>query len=224
MPSINWNKRWSDDLKKNAGHGNIDYYGAQWGDPAARGIWKWLQKIRMGRKLPGDLSKIPPKYILPYVSKESVLLEIGPGGGRWTQYFLDAKEIILVDLNPDFFPYLQDRFKKFSSKLRFYQTSGYELDGIASDYVDFIFTFGTFVHIDPEGIDCYLDHIKRVLKIDGVAAIQYADKTKEIAQQSEGFSDMNAGKMEDLISKYNFRLLEHNLSLLNHSNIAVIRK
>jgi cyclopropane fatty-acyl-phospholipid synthase-like methyltransferase len=179
-------------------------------------------------RVPGDLPKVITYYIKPYIANDTVALEIGSGGGRWTQYMLQARELILVDLNAQFFPYLKQRFEQVESKLRFYQTKGYELDGIEADCVDFIFSFGTFVHIDPEGIDLYFDQIKRVMKPGAIGVIHYADRSKKFFRDKEpgylGFSDMNAGKMEGLLSKHSLNLREHNVTLLNHSNIVVFQK
>lgn len=224
MPTIEWNRRWGKDLAlfidKAKTH---DYYGCGWGDPDVSGLRYWVQRIILRTIAPGDLSKVVKQYIKPYVTPESVVLEIGPGGGRWAKHLLAAKEIILVELNPEFFHYLEQRFDEHLSKFRFYHTSGYELDGIETDYVDFIFTFGTFVHIDPDGIYSYLGHIERVLRPNGIAVVQYADKTKKRGRQ-ECFSDMNPSKMEAFASDYGFRFLDHNTHLLNHSSIAVIQK
>lgn len=226
MPSIDWNKTWAvKDLKEFVASKSKYYYGCRWGDPDDTWIRYLIKKIILGSKqVPGNLSKVVEYYIKPYVTPDSVVLEIGTGGGRWTRYLLTAKEIILVELTPEFFPYLSERFKEYMARFRFYKTSGYELDGIETDYVDFIFTFGTFVHIDPDGIYSYLGSIKRVLKPEGIAVIQYSDKTKKIAREISAFSDMNPSKMEAFISQYGFRLLDHNTSLLNHSNIVVIKR
>jgi ubiquinone/menaquinone biosynthesis C-methylase UbiE len=137
---------------------------------------------------------------------------------------LGARDVIVVDLNSIFFPYLKERFSGDLSKIRFYNTSGYELNGIESGSIDFVFTFGTFVHIEPEGILAYLAEINRVLKPKGTAVMQYADKTKKRARELNGFTDMNPTKMESFITEYQFELVEHNIRLLNHSNIAVVRK
>lgn len=43
-----------------------------------------------------------------------------------------------------------------------------------------MFSFGTFVHLDYDGVDQYFKEIHRILKPSGVATIQYADTTKDI--------------------------------------------
>jgi len=234
MPTVESNRNWSKDLDQFTRFRDKKiHYGDQWGDTEVTGLRYWIQRIGLrrtgrfsvGRVIPGNLSHVVKNYIEPYVTPQSVVVEIGPGGGRWTKYLLAAKEIILVELNPEFFPYLQERFKENLSKFRFYNTSGCELDGIDTDSVDFIFTFGTFVHIDPDDIHSYLGHIKRVLKPNAIAVIHYSDMTKKRAQKMQGgFSDMDPSKMEAFSFQYGFRFIDHNTRLLNHSSIAVIQK
>ena len=228
MHTIEWNKRWAKGLKRFTDHKKAgNYYGDQWGAPDVTGLRQlphWIRLMIQHRVWPVNLSDVVRYYIEPYVTPQSVVLEIGPGGGRWTKYLLDAKEIIVVELNPEFFSYLQERFKDCLSKFRFYHTSGYELDGIEANSVDVIFTFVTFVHIEPDGIYSYLGHINRVLKPSAIAIIQYSDKTKIRARVNRGFSNMNSDKMVDFVSEYGFRLIDHNTRLLCNSNIAIIQK
>jgi len=228
MPTTTWNKRWGADLNRFLERGVQRPYGDQWGDPTVSG-WRYLlRKLRHGRNVPGDLSKVPPRFIVPYLAPDSVALEIGAGGGRWTRYLLGAREVIAVDLNGEFFPYIESRYPEAAGRLRFYETSGYEMQGIEDASVDFIFSFGTFVHIDPDGIDAYLAEIRRVLRPGRVATVHYADRTKRFfagkADDYAGFSAMSAPKMEELARAHGFQVVEHDRKLLNHSNVVVLRK
>jgi cyclopropane fatty-acyl-phospholipid synthase-like methyltransferase len=91
--------------------------------------------------------------------------------------------------------------------------------------VDFVFSYGTFVHIDPEGIHAYLMEIARVLKPGGKVVIQYANKEKPVAQQNAGFSDMIPAKMETIVSTIPaLAWVEHNTAITEHSSIAVLKK
>jgi hypothetical protein len=85
------------------------------------------------------------------------------------------------------------------------------------------------VHIRPQGIDEYLAEISRVLRPGGVASIQYADRTKPYFRNAEragynGFSDMNAKKMQRMLRRRRFEVLEHDRAVLKHSNVVVFRK
>ena len=60
---------------------NEELYGMKWGDPD---ILPPLRHIR-------------DEFLLPYISPEKTVVEIGPGGGRWTRYLLGAKKLYAVD-------------------------------------------------------------------------------------------------------------------------------
>ena len=231
MPTTDWNERWARDLKRfrrRRRRGNKEgHYGDHWGDPSLSGVRYLLHRLRPGSKSIGNLSKVVKNQLRPYVKPDSVVLEIGAGGGRWTQFLIGAREVVVAELNPQFFRYLKKRFKDDQAKLRFYQTSGYELKGIDGESIDFVFSFGTFVHIDPEGIDEYLGEIHRVLKPGGNATLQYADRTKPYFKGRDnwdGFSDMNGPKMEAMLAARGFTLVQHDQSLLKHSNVVVFKR
>ena len=228
LPTSTWNKRWGADLNRFRERGVYRHYGDQWGDPSLTTLGYLWQKLRHGEKIPGNLAKMRARYVEPYVTEDTVALEIGGGGGRWTRYLLPAREVIVVDLNPEFFEYIESRFPEAAGKLRFYETSGYELGGIEDESVDFVFSFGTFVHIDPEGIDAYLGEIRRVLRPGAIASIHYGDRTKKFfagrPPDFAGFSDMSAEKMEGFAAGHGFELREHDRASLNHSNVIVLRR
>lgn len=207
MPTVDWNKRWGQQIEEHVASGQDFWWGCQWGDPHA---------------LP-PLAAVADRYIRPFVQPDMVAMEIGPGGGRWTQFLVGVRELVLVDLNPEFFPYLETRFRNAPAKLRFYATRDSELDGVDTASVDFVFSFGVFVHIDPDDIRSYLGHIARVVKPGGLAIIQYADKTKKAAQENDSFSNMNAPAMETFARPY-FTIEGHDTTLVSHSNIILLRR
>lgn len=226
VPSTTWNKRWGADLDRFRKQRPGRFYGDQWGDPSVGRLAYLWRKFRHGQRIPGYLAKVVERYIHPYVHPDATVLEIGAGGGRWTQYLLGAREVVVVELNREFFPYLEERFRDEAGKLRFHETSGYEIGGVDDGTVDFVFSFGTFVHIGPKGIDEYLGEIRRVLVLGGVGVIHYADRSKKhfSDREHQGFSDMDGRKMEGLLERHGLELEEHDRSLLDHSNIAVFRK
>jgi SAM-dependent methyltransferase len=182
--------------------------------------WRYLvQRVIHRRAIPGPLYKVVDHYIQPYVTANATIVEIGSGGGRWTQYLVGAKKLIAVDINPIFFESLCARFP--DAHLEFYQSAGFELTGIASGTIDYVFSFGTFVHIEPAGIAAYLSEIRRVLKPGGVAVIQYAAKDKRAARSKRTFSAMTAARMEAMAP---LPIATHDTRLLNHSNIVVFSK
>jgi SAM-dependent methyltransferase len=223
VPSLEWNRKWGSDVSRHLRKGERSHYGDEWGDPGASALRRWLGTLT-GKGRFRSLHRVARCYIAPFVGPDKVCLEIGPGGGRWTQFLVGARELILVDLNPEFFEYLRGRFPEAAPRMRFYETSGYELGGVPDASVDFVFSFGTFVHIEPEGIDAYLGELRRVLRPGGIASLQYADKTKWPAARNPNFSNMTPDRMEALAATRGFRLRAHDTALLLHSSIAVLER
>ena len=84
-----------------------------------------------------------------------------------------------------------------------------------------MFTFGTFVHIEPEEIAQYLARIRRVLKPHSLAVIHYAEKNKPAARDNPNFSYVTAEKM---VAMAPMPIVAHERSLLKHNNIVVFPK
>jgi ubiquinone/menaquinone biosynthesis C-methylase UbiE len=219
MPSLEWNRWWQRDFREFCESNPDKAYGVQWGDPELRGLRYLIQRLFHPSYGPGRLYKVVDKYIRPYVRASSTVLEIGPGGGRWTRYLVAASKVICVDINPEFFGALRSMFP--TANLEFYQPQGCDLRPVPDESVDFAFSFGTFVHIEPEGISEYLMEIHRVLRPGGIAAVQYAEKKKPLARDNPTFSYMTADKMEAMAP---MPIVAHNTRILKHSNIVVFKK
>lgn len=222
MPTIEWNRTWVRNLRHWARVAPWQLYGLQWGDPLRRGARYRLSVIKarlLGKRPPFPLYKVVDRYISPYVESDSTVLEIGAGGGRWTRCFLKCRKVIVAEINPEFFDYLSEWFPH--APLEFYRSEGNELSGIEDATVDFVFSFGCLVHVDPEDIRAYLSEIARVLKPGGTAVLQYADKEKPAGARIPEFSDMNTAKMEAMAI---LPIIHHDTELMLHSNIVVLQK
>src|SRR5262249_21653536 len=140
-------------------------YGYQWGDP-----------------LKSSASFVIPEYIEHFLKPNGTTVEIGPGGGRYSQFLLRSGKIIFVEYIAEFFYILNDKFLGSCTNLEFIHSKDCSLDGIPQNSVDFVFSFDCFVHLDIDLIEKYLTEIGKVLKADGIAVIHYADARKELAQ------------------------------------------
>ena len=181
-------------MRENAiSSGQIDrdgVYGLHWGDPQKGPL---LREARM-------------KYIYPYLHPDHRAIEIGPGGGRWTRYLLGFGELIGVDYHQELLDELTRNFK--APHLKLVKNNGTDFPGVEDKSVDFIFSWGVFVHLDPPIIQNYLHEMRRVLKPGGNAVIHYADKTKPEGRDNPGFSDNSPEKMRGMIAAAGLELLE----------------
>ncbi len=110
------------------------------------------------------------EIIYPNINKDSNVLEIGPGGGRWTEYLAKkARRLILADISPKCIKICKRRFKNCTN-IDYFATDGQDLSFILDDSIDFIWSFDAFVHISPGDTALYIKEFRRILK-DGAKGV-----------------------------------------------------
>lgn len=180
-----------------------EIYGLQWGDPESVAP---LQFVR-------------DRWVTPYVKSDQTGLEIGPGGGRWTRYLLSFQRLYVVDYYEDVLVELRKHFSR-PNVVPIHNT-GTDFPNVPEGTIDFIFSFGTFVHLDAPLIESYLRNMRKILKPGGNAVIHYSDKTKVMALADETFSDNDPARMRTMVTGASFNILEEDLTTMWHS--ALIR-
>ncbi len=176
-------------------------YGLEWGDPD---IIEPLKFVR-------------DQYVLPYVDAEHYAVEIGPGGGRWTRYLLGFKQLYVVDYHAELLQQLKKNFNQ--PNMIFIKNNGTDFPGIRAHSINYLFSFGTFVHLDAHLIEAYLKNMKPIVKPGANIVIQYSDKTKIMAQSIEGFSDNAPDKMRKMVLNSGYEIVEEDLTTMWHSSI-----
>jgi cyclopropane fatty-acyl-phospholipid synthase-like methyltransferase len=162
------------------------------------------------------------KWLRPYLKPDETVVEIGPGGGRWTQYMLAVRMIYAVDLHQELLDELKKTFTQ--PNLSFIRNNGTDFPGIAADSIDFLFSFGVFVHLDVDIIQQYLVNMRPVLKQGAMAVVQYSDKDKKAAQDNKTFADNNPRTMRKLLEDNGYAIVEEDTALLWHSSLVRFTK
>lgn len=124
----------------------------------------------------GFLHLVAEQLIKPYLRPDSIVLEIGSGNGRWTQFLAKAKEVFCVEIM-DLEKILRERFPNMNLKI-FILKDDIKLDFLKDGQIDYIFSFDTFVHLGQECIKAYFEEFYRVLKFGGYGIIHYSDWQK----------------------------------------------
>jgi hypothetical protein len=99
------------------------------------------------------------------------------------------------------------------------RNQGTDFPGIPAGSIDFLFSFGVFVHLDIDIIGAYLLNMKPLLKHSSTVVIQYSDKRKARARRNSGFSENNPDTMRTLVNAAGYRVLEEDLDSLPHSSV-----
>jgi SAM-dependent methyltransferase len=130
-----------------------------------------------------------PEDVVPYLDREvftpflghpEVLLEIGPGAGRFTEVLLPkCDKLIAVDTSPTMIGLLKQRFAG-QDKIEYVLSKGRGFKRVPNSSVDAAFSYGVFVHLQHWDIYNYLEELHRVLKPGGKAVIQHSNTFSEL--------------------------------------------
>lgn len=204
-------KRWKDDILKYDWH-KSRLYGYGWGNPDQ------AETRENDERILGNYLKIKDDYLTPMINSCTVL-EIGSGGGKWTQYMLKAHHIICVELSNVFFDYIKSHLP--CDNISFYKTSGNELFGIEDHSVDFIFSMDTFPRIPKKLIFDYFKEFARVLKPDGKICLHLP--CNDIPDSVERkFVDLSRDEIKDLCIKNGFENFDIDDQTINHGIILLV--
>ena len=177
-------------------------YGMEWGDP----------------DVVPPLAYIRERFVDPFVREGGIAIEIGPGGGRWTQYLCRMERVYAVDYHSDLLDELQKRFRK--PNIIAVANNGTDFPDVPPACADYVFSFGVFVHLDPPLIESYLANLHEVVKPAANLVIQYSDKTKVMAQRlGGGFSENDPIRMRHMVEAAGYRIVEEDTTSLWHSSV-----
>ena len=102
-------------------------------------------------------------------------LEIGPGGGRWSEQLQPlADRLVLVDLSEKCIGLCKKRFAHCCN-VEYFVNNGANLSFLPTDYINRVWSWDTFVHIEPHVIQTYLHHIRNVMRQGGTGVISHAN-------------------------------------------------
>jgi SAM-dependent methyltransferase len=116
------------------------------------------------REWRGNALENARRHLFPRIGAHSVVLELGPGSGRYTRHVLPrCREMILVDSSALVCDWL-DEYLRGKGRFQIHQINRPLFAQVADRSVDFGFANGVFEHIDPDEIDFFLQEFYRVLK------------------------------------------------------------
>lgn len=138
------------------------YYGKQYGCPHDPS-WPWGGPILN-------------RFLLPFLGEDKTVMEIGSGGGRWSQFIMPrCLRTILVDGTSASEAAIRGAHGVPGNRdVRFYAAPTGAVPAVRKGTVDFVFSMDTFVHFDEDLFDRYLKTIARVLRKNCVLCLYYA--------------------------------------------------
>jgi len=160
--------------------------------------WDWSQHGEEWSNNPVWKQSLVDEVLIRYMKGCETILEIGPGGGRWTEYLVEiAQKLVVVDITPVCIDICRERFKDYSN-IEYYINNGSDLSLLGSATFDGIWSWDVFVHIAAEDIRIYVDQMAKRLNPGGVAVIHHS---KHGVNRTGWRSDMTAEKMKEFCAE-----------------------
>jgi ubiquinone/menaquinone biosynthesis C-methylase UbiE len=115
------------------------------------------------------------RYV-PLMQHGGVILEIGPGHGRWSEPLVEhADLLVLCDISPNCLDACRARLTGMG-RIRTHVSRAADLPLDLSGSVDAVWSYDCLVHVAPPEFKQYIAEIARVLKPGGVAVLHHAHR------------------------------------------------
>jgi ubiquinone/menaquinone biosynthesis C-methylase UbiE len=115
-------------------------------------------------------------YAKRWLRPDMTVLEVGPGGGKWTVRIAPlVKKVIVADVAGEMLRRTRERCESLGiHNVEYVQTDGQGFAPVADQSIDLFFSYDVFVHIALEDTFPYASEIARVLKPGAVSVCHYA--------------------------------------------------
>ena len=155
------------------------------------------------------------EMLLKYIKNDSTTLEIGPGGGRWTEELQKlVKDLIIADISKKCLDICKERFKSKSNIE--YNLIDKRLDFIEDNTIDYVWSYDVFVHINPSDVERYIEDIQRVLKPGGCAVIHHSGTYPLYKGNKEAWrAYLGKKQFANLVTKHGMKIIEQNETLVH---------
>lgn len=135
--------------------------------------WDWSAKGEEWTLSPEWKESVLSTILRKHIPQGVDVLEIGPGGGRWTgELVARARKLTAIDISEAAVTACRERFAS-AKNAQFLLGNGNDLSALANSSIDAIWSFDVFVHINRAQFRTYAAEFARVLRPGGVAVIHH---------------------------------------------------
>lgn len=190
----------------------------------SKGGEEWVPEAELAKGLTRIQwkSKLINEIMIKHIKRNSTILEIGPGAGRWTETLQPlAKNLIIADVSQKSIEICKKRFLLKNNVE--YKLIENRLDFIEDDVIDYIWSFAVFVHINPSDIERYIEDFSRILKPGGCAIIHHCGNYSDYNGVTSGWKTY-VGKKQfaKLVEKHGLKIIEQTRKLQRPGDIVSV--
>ncbi len=170
-------------------------------------------------------SALVNRFLNVYVPEGGTAVEIGPGGGRWTEFLLRRSQtLFVVEVSERALDLCRTRFGGYPN-VQFLLTEEPKIE-VADSTVDAIWSYDVFVHINQSDTRTYFREFARILKSAGHVVIHHPGPLDRNAQVRPGTrSDLTDQMVLTFARENGLDLVEQTREFVNPGDIlSVFRK
>jgi ubiquinone/menaquinone biosynthesis C-methylase UbiE len=124
------------------------------------------------------------EFLIPNVPEGGIVVEIGPGGGRWTEILQRrAGTLFVTDVSDQALANCRERFRSCSN-IEYLLGDGRSVM-VPSSTVDAIWSYDVFVHINPLDARNYFREFARILRPGSRAVIHHPGSVRHNPSRSD---------------------------------------
>ena len=157
-----------------------------------KALWNrhdWSQRGEEWTRDPAWKQQIIDEFLVPYVPEGTTVVEIGPGGGRWTDLIqARAARLVVVDVSERAIELCRERFAHCSN-MECLLGDGCTIN-VPNASIDVVWSFDVFVHINPLDAKGYFREFRRILQPGGHGMIHHAGTPSPNGTRSGWRSDL----------------------------------
>jgi Methyltransferase domain len=135
--------------------------------------------------------------VYPYLNKNSIVYELGPGTGRHARHLISKVtkgELHLIDKSPWIVQFLQKYFQE-NPNTHIYQCNGYSFPLPLERKADLMISFGTFIGLNLGLFYLYASYFFNILKPGGYCILNYLDITTSFGWEHLKSSSLQYGNI-----------------------------
>jgi ubiquinone/menaquinone biosynthesis C-methylase UbiE len=161
-------------------------------------------------------------WLIPYFPSGGTFLEIGPGGGRWTEVLQPrAESLYVVDVAEMPIALCRQRFAHCRN-IEYFLGDGRSIQ-LPRESVDGIWSYDVFVHITPLDVRNYFFEFSRTLRPGGHAVIHHAGAPLPGHRQRPGWrSDLTDEMVHRFAREAGLQLVAQTDQLVNRGDLLTV--
>ena len=188
-------------------------------------LWNTYDWSRRGEEWTRDerwKHRVIDQFLVPNVPLGAVVLEVGPGGGRWTEVLQSrAAKLYVVDVAERAIELCRERFVA-QANIEYQVGDGSSLD-LAASSIDAVWSYDVFVHINPVNVRSYFREFRRVLRPGGRAVIHHPGEPGRRAKDRPGWrSDVTNAMVVDFARENDLHVVAQTQDLVNEGDVLTV--